>query len=40
MGFQDCKSKFDCDAMLESVARLASALTPAETTPVLAGEVR
>ena len=39
-GFQDCKSKFDCDAMLESVARLASALTPAETAPVLAGEER
>lgn len=34
--FQDCQVKFDRDAMLESVARLASALASAEA-PVLVG---
>ncbi len=38
--FQDCQVKFDRDAMLESVARLASALASAETQPVCAGEER
>lgn len=40
MGFQDCQPKFDREAMLESVARLASALASAETAPVCVGEVR
>jgi two-component system, chemotaxis family, sensor kinase CheA len=35
--FQDSQVKFDRDAMLESVARLASALASAEITPVCAG---
>jgi CheY-like chemotaxis protein len=39
-GFQDCQAKFDGAAMLQSVARLASALTSAETAPVCAGEAR
>jgi two-component system chemotaxis sensor kinase CheA len=39
-GFQDCQPKFDREAMLESVARLASALASAETAPVTAGEER
>jgi two-component system chemotaxis sensor kinase CheA len=39
-GFQDCQAKFDRDAMLESVARLASALAGAEAAPVGAGEER
>ena len=39
-GPQDCQVKFDREAMLESVARLASALTSAETTPVCAREER
>jgi two-component system chemotaxis sensor kinase CheA len=34
----DCQVKFDREAMLESVARLASALASAETTPVGAGQ--
>ena len=38
--FQDCQAKFDREAMLESVARLASALASAETAPVCAGEER
>jgi len=37
-GFQDCQAKFDREAMLESIARLASALDSAETAPVGAGE--
>lgn len=37
-GFQDCQAKFDRDAMLESVARLASALACAEAASVGAGE--
>jgi two-component system chemotaxis sensor kinase CheA len=40
MDFQDCQLKFDRDAMLESVARLAWALASAETAPVCAGEER
>ena len=39
-GFQDCQSKFDKDAMLESLSRLASAIASAETAPLCAGEVR
>ena len=39
-GFQDCQSKFDREAMLESVARLASALVSAEAAPVTAGKER
>ena len=38
--FQDCQVKFDREAMLESVARLASALASAEAAPVCAGEER
>jgi CheY-like chemotaxis protein len=37
-GFQDCQAKFDQEAMLESVARLASALASAEAAPVCVGE--
>lgn len=40
MDFQDCQAKFDQEAMLESVARLASALASAETAPVSVGEER
>jgi two-component system, chemotaxis family, sensor kinase CheA len=40
MGFQDCQAKFDREAMLESVARLASALASAETAPVCVGGER
>lgn len=40
MGFQDCQAKFDREAMLESVARLASALASANLEPVCAGEER
>ena len=39
-GFQDCQAKFDREAMLESVARLASALASAEMAPVCVGEER
>jgi two-component system chemotaxis sensor kinase CheA len=39
-GFQDCQVKFDREAMLESVARLAAALVSAEAAPVCAGEER
>jgi two-component system chemotaxis sensor kinase CheA len=39
-GFQDCQPKFDREAMLESLSRLASAVASAETEPVCAGEVR
>jgi two-component system chemotaxis sensor kinase CheA len=38
-GFQDCQVKFDREAMLESVERLASALASSETAPVCAGPV-
>ena len=38
-GFQDCQTKFDREAMLESVARLASALASAGESPVCAGPV-
>lgn len=38
MEFEECLFKFDREAMLESVARLASALASAETAPVCAGE--
>jgi CheY-like chemotaxis protein len=40
MDFQDCQVKFDREAMLESVARLASALASAEAAPVGAREER
>lgn len=36
--FQDCQMKFNREAMLESVARLASALASADASPVLVGE--
>jgi two-component system, chemotaxis family, sensor kinase CheA len=36
--FQDCQVKFDRDAMLESVARLGSALASAETVPAPVGQ--
>jgi hypothetical protein len=36
--FQDWQVKFDREAMLESVARLASALGSAETTPLCAAQ--
>jgi len=39
-GFQDCQAKFDGVAMLESVARLASALASAEPAPAYAGKER
>ena len=38
-GFQDYQTKFDREAMLESVARLASALASAGESPVCAGPV-
>jgi CheY-like chemotaxis protein len=38
-GFQDCQVKFDREAMLESIARLASALASAEDAMALAGPV-
>ena len=34
--FQDCQGKFDQDAMLESVARLAAAVAPVEKAPLCA----
>jgi CheY-like chemotaxis protein len=37
-GFQDCQAKFDREAMLESLARLASALGSAVPELVGAGE--
>jgi two-component system chemotaxis sensor kinase CheA len=37
-GFQDCRAKFEREAMLESVARLASATVSTEMEPVCAGE--
>ncbi len=37
-GFQDCQRKFDQEAMLQSVSRLASHLAPCEPTPAWAGE--
>jgi len=40
MDFQDCQVKFDREAMLESVARLASALASAEAAPVCVGQER
>jgi two-component system chemotaxis sensor kinase CheA len=40
MGFQDCQVKFDREAMLASLARLASALASAAAEPVCAGEKR
>jgi two-component system chemotaxis sensor kinase CheA len=36
-GFEDCQAKYDREAMLESVARLAAALAAAGTGPVMAG---
>jgi two-component system chemotaxis sensor kinase CheA len=36
-GFQDCHAKFDREAMLESLSKLATALVAVETTPVYAG---
>jgi len=39
-GFQDCQAKFDREAMLGSVSRLASALASAEIAPACAGEER
>ena len=39
-GFQDCQPKFDREAMLESVARLASALVLAEAPAACMGEER
>jgi DNA-binding response OmpR family regulator len=38
--FQDCQMKFDREAMLESVARLASTLASSAATPVGAGRER
>ena len=38
--FQDCQVKFDQQAMLESVSRLASALASAEPALVCAGKER
>ncbi len=38
--FQDCQVMFDHDAMLQSVARLASALASSEAAPVFVGEER
>jgi CheY-like chemotaxis protein len=38
--FQDCQVMFDHDAMLQSVARLASALASSEAAPVCLGEER
>jgi len=40
LDFQDCQVKFDREAMLESVARLASALASAEGAPACVGEER
>jgi hypothetical protein len=37
-GFEDCQAKFDGNAILESVARLASAEASHENAPVCAGE--
>jgi len=37
-GFRDCQAKFDREAMLESVARLASALASAEAARLGAGK--
>jgi two-component system chemotaxis sensor kinase CheA len=37
-GFEDCQAKFDGNAILESVARLASAQASRETAPMCAGE--
>jgi len=37
-GFQDCLAKFDREAMLASLARLALALTSSATSPVSVGE--
>jgi CheY-like chemotaxis protein len=39
-GFQDCQAMFDREALLESVAHLASALSSAESEPVSVGEER
>jgi two-component system chemotaxis sensor kinase CheA len=39
-GFQDCQAMFDREALLESVAHLASALSSAEAVPVSVGEER
>jgi CheY-like chemotaxis protein len=39
-GFQDCQAKFDREAMLESVSRLAEALASSEAAPVCVGEER
>ena len=38
-GFRDCHVKFDQEAMLESVTRLAAALASTESAPVYGGEV-
>ena len=38
-GFQDCQTKFDREAMLDSVARLSSALLSAADSSVCAGPV-
>jgi two-component system chemotaxis sensor kinase CheA len=40
MDFQDCQVKFDREAMLESVARLAAALASAEPAPAGVGKER
>jgi len=37
-GFHDCRTKFDREAMLESVSRLAAALASEEPAPALTGE--
>jgi two-component system chemotaxis sensor kinase CheA len=39
-GFQDCQVKFDNEAMLTSLMRLASAVAPAHAKPVYVGEER
>lgn len=36
--YEDCRTKFDREAILESVSRLASARKTAETTPICVGE--
>ncbi|HYA18448.1 MAG TPA: hypothetical protein VEF06_13335, partial [Bryobacteraceae bacterium] len=40
MDFQDCQMKFDREAMLESVTRLASALSSPEAVPMRVGDGR
>jgi hypothetical protein len=37
-GFEDCQAKFDGNAILESVARLASTQSSPQTEPISVGE--